>query len=73
MATSVREVVSFMWFYIIYKSLLIQVYVKKRKKKERKKRKKERKKDKKYHLYIPSYHYSWGTCMDVTSCYIEYI
>ena len=30
MATLVREVISFMWLYIIYQSLLIQVYVKKK-------------------------------------------
>ena len=32
----------------------------------------EEKKEKNY-LHIPSYHASWGTCMDVTPHYIEYI
>ena len=54
MATSVREVVSFMWFYIIYKSLLIQVYVKKIKKK---KEKREKKKEKKIKNIIYIFHH----------------
>ena len=64
MATLVCEVVLFMCLYIIYPSLLIRVYVKKRIKKKEK-RKKNR-------LYVPLYHSSWGTCTYVTSYYIEY-
>ena len=35
MVTLVREVISFMWLYIIYQSLLIRVYVKKETKKKK--------------------------------------
>ena len=38
MATSVHEVISFMWLYIIYQSLLIRVYLKKNENEKMKKK-----------------------------------
>ena len=48
MATSVHEVISFMWLYIIYQSLLIRVYLKKLKNEKMKKNERKKKKKKVY-------------------------
>ena len=80
MATLVREVISFMWLYIIYQSLLIQVYVKKKNiyiyiyiYRERERERERERNTEKNRLYVPLYHSSWGMGMDVTSCYIKHI
>ena len=57
MAASMCEVISFMWLYIIYPSLLIRVYIKKQRK-EKNEKKKKRQKKKKNFLYVPLYHSS---------------